>query len=74
MLQSSDDVPRALAEGRSILGPGWKAINSFDDLSDPEDFEESEEVRELLWTQLRSLGGLRDHGPRQRGGLAHALG
>lgn len=44
MLQSSDDAPRVLAAGQSLLGPGWKAVDSFDDLSDPGDFESSEEV------------------------------
>ena len=44
MLQSSEDAPRVLAQGQSLLGPGWKAVDSFDDLDEPDNFEDSDEV------------------------------
>jgi len=44
MLQSADDAPRVLAEGRSLLGPGWKVVDSFDDLENEDEFEGEEEV------------------------------
>ena len=44
MLMSSADAPRALRQGRSLFGSGWKAVDSFEDLSDLEDYESEEEV------------------------------
>ena len=44
MLETSDDAQRFLTEGHSLLGPGGKEVNSFDDLDDADDFEDSEEV------------------------------
>ena len=44
MLDSTEDALHILAEGKSILGPGWKAVDSFDDLNDPEAYDDSEEV------------------------------
>ncbi len=44
MLQSADDAPRVLVDGKSLLGPGWKAVDWFDDLEDADEFEEGEEV------------------------------
>ncbi|RXK40032.1 hypothetical protein M231_02672 [Tremella mesenterica] len=43
MLQSSDQAQRVLDEKSSLLGEGWKAVESFDDLSDASDFSDYEE-------------------------------
>jgi hypothetical protein len=37
---SSEEAPRILAEGSSLLGPGWAAVDTFEDLSDYETEEE----------------------------------
>ncbi|ORX37238.1 hypothetical protein BD324DRAFT_650844 [Kockovaella imperatae] len=33
----------AVREGRSLFGPGWKAVDNFDDLSDIDEYESDEE-------------------------------
>jgi hypothetical protein len=43
MLQSAEDAPRILADGASLFGPGWKALDSFDDI-DEDEYETDEEV------------------------------
>lgn len=44
MLQSSDTAERILKEGRSLYGPGWKVVDSFEDLEDGDEYESEEEV------------------------------
>jgi hypothetical protein len=52
MLQSSEDALRMLAEGSSLLGPGWTAVETFEDIESDE-YETDEEVRRLrLLTRL----------------------
>ncbi|WWD18648.1 hypothetical protein CI109_103101 [Kwoniella shandongensis] len=52
MLQSAEDAPRILEQGRSLFGPGWKYVNSFDDLADDEDEYEDEEDDEEIYVTL----------------------
>ncbi len=44
MIQSTEQALKLLAEGKSLLGPGWTAVDSFDDLSDDDEYEEEVEV------------------------------
>ena len=44
MVQTSHDLPPALREGKTLFGPGWKAVDNFDDLSDIDEYESDDEV------------------------------
>ena len=45
MLHSAGDAADLLKHGQSFLGPGWREAQSFDDVSDPEDYSDTEAVR-----------------------------
>lgn len=44
MIQSSDDVETYLREGQSILGKGWKEVESFEELEDADEYESEDEA------------------------------
>ncbi|KAK8858753.1 hypothetical protein IAR55_002982 [Kwoniella newhampshirensis] len=52
MLQSAEDARRVLEQGQSLFGPGWKHVNSFDDLGEDEDDYEDEEEEEEIYVTL----------------------
>jgi hypothetical protein len=49
-MQASDDteVFRKLREGGTLFGPGWRCVDSFEEVDD--DLEESEEEVSNIWT------------------------
>jgi hypothetical protein len=76
MIDSAADATYLLQNGRTLLGPGWRAVDSFNDEDDLEEFEEEEEVRSCdgynvdgcLWP-----GILHHDGPRYGYGFKDAL-
>jgi hypothetical protein len=44
MIQSSEDVETYLREGQSILGKGWKEVESFEELEDADEYESEDEA------------------------------
>ncbi|WWC62778.1 uncharacterized protein I303_105375 [Kwoniella dejecticola CBS 10117] len=52
MLQSSEEAVRSLAEGQSLLGPGWTHVNDFDDINGDEDEDEYEEESEEIYVTM----------------------
>jgi hypothetical protein len=44
MLQSAEDAEAHLDSGRSLLGPGWREVTFFEDLSDEDEYTSDEEV------------------------------
>ncbi|KAI9634681.1 uncharacterized protein MKK02DRAFT_27845 [Dioszegia hungarica] len=43
MLQSSEDAQAHLETGQSLLGPGWREVESFEDLTDEDEYTTDEE-------------------------------
>lgn len=47
MLQSAAEAEAHLESGPSLLGPGWREVESFEDLSDEDEYTTDEEVSSL---------------------------
>lgn len=43
-ISTQSEVVEQLRAGPTLFGPGWREVESFDDLSDEEDYESDEEV------------------------------
>lgn len=44
MLQSATEAEAYLESGPSLLGPGWREVDNFEDLSDEDEYTTDEEV------------------------------
>jgi hypothetical protein len=62
MLQSAEEAEAYLESGPSLLGPGWREVAAFEDLSDEDEYTTDEEVSSRTRTgskELMRIGDLR---------------